>query len=87
MHVLHRPHIPKVITVTMVAGLLAIVLTLAIASAVSDHAPSTATAYNPPVAAQATPASSEPRTSAFTRSPIAPLLTSPITPPWVRQAR
>lgn len=34
MHALHRPHLPRVMTVTVIAGFLAIFLTLALATGV-----------------------------------------------------
>jgi hypothetical protein len=86
MHVLHRPQIHRAIAVTLIAAALAIVLTLAIASRLSDQnlAPS-----SPSVAAAGVPASANgprPETTPFMRSPFASLLITPVPEPWAHHA-
>lgn len=89
MHVLHRPHLPRLITVTVLAAVMAIVLTLAVASGLSDHgavsAPSVASRPAATVSVSATGQSSGP--SAFTRSPFSSLLTKPLALPWAQNSR
>lgn len=87
MHVLRRPHHPKAITVTLIAAVLAIVLTFAITSTVSDvgSAPAPANAPTPTAAIQASAARPGLRTSPFMRSPFSTLLTTRVTRPWASQ--
>jgi hypothetical protein len=82
MHVLHRPHLPRAITVTVTAALLAIVLTLAIATDLSDRgsAPAPATASGPATAGQASVTRPSQSEGPFTRSPFSSLL---VTSPFV----
>jgi hypothetical protein len=40
MHVLHRPHLPRLITASILAASLAIVISLALASSLSNFSPS-----------------------------------------------
>lgn len=74
MHALHRPYIPRAMMITVVSAVLAIVLTLALATKLNDA--STAVA-GPPAAAH-------PSTSnhGWKASPLAPLLSSPAAAPW-----
>lgn len=73
MHTLHRPHLPRVMTVTVIAALLAIVLTLALATGLNDLA-------------STGPASTVLQASrtghAWNASPFAPLLSAPAPEPW-----
>jgi hypothetical protein len=88
MHVLHRSHLGSAVAVTAIAALLAIVLTLAIASSLSDHAPPpaqpTASAPVQATPVQATPIRPRPSKSPFTRSPFSSLLTTPVKQPWAQ---
>ena len=84
MHALHRPLLPRAIAITTIAALLAIVLTLAIASGLSDRESVAGPATAPSVAtATQVPAThARPSASPFTRSPFSSLLTVPVRPPW-----
>lgn len=81
MHVLHRFDLHRAIMATLIAAALAIVFTLAIASALNDHGPgaSSAQPYSPVPASATRPA---PSASPFTKSPFSALATAPVTPPW-----
>jgi hypothetical protein len=89
MHVLHRPHLPRAITVTLIAAMLAILLTLTLAGAVSDlgSAPSKATSPTPTAAVHASASWPGPSTSPFMRIPFSNLLTRPIPAPWSQDRR
>ena len=83
MHVLRRFHLGSAVAVTAIAAVLAIVLTLAIASGLSDHAPAPAW---PAAATRAQATTTPPGLSEtpFTRSPFSSLLTAPVKEPWAR---
>lgn len=52
MHALHHPNLPRAVTVTLIAAVLAIVLTLGLATSLNDLASTpapTSTASTPPV--------------------------------------
>ncbi len=89
MHVLHRSHLGSPVVVTAIAAVLAVVLTLMIASGLSDHAlaPARPTAPSPPTGAQAPATRPRPDQSPFTRSPFGSLLTTPVKAPWVQSFR
>lgn len=89
MHVLYRLHHPRAITVTLIAAVLTVVLTLAITSAVNDvgSVPAPGRLDSPTAVLHA---SAPPRglsTSPFTRSPFSSLLTAGVTPPWSQGSR
>lgn len=88
MHVLRRPH-PKAITVTLIAALLTIVLTLAFTSAVSDvgSAPGPAATSSPTAALPTSPARPGVSTSPFMRSPFSSLVAGPVQLPWSQERR
>jgi hypothetical protein len=86
MHVLQRPHLPRAITVTMIAAMLAIVLTLAMASTLRDHGLAPASARSATGAGEpATTAQLPPSASPFTRSPFTSLLSAPVRQPWAQR--
>jgi hypothetical protein len=87
MHVLHRPHLPRAFTVTVIAAALAIVLTLAVAAGLNDQMPASSIASSPPAAVHASTTAPGPSTSPFTRSPFASLLGVPVTPRWWKTSR
>jgi hypothetical protein len=88
MHVLHRPHFPRAITVTLIAAGLAILLTLAITSAVSGVGSAPAPSASRPTAAlHASAALPGTSTSPFLRSPFSSLLSAPIAMPWSHERR
>jgi len=82
MHALHRPHLPSVITVTLVAAVMAVALTLAVAARLDDHAPTSVSSTSGPSAAQAS-AQDHASSSAVFTSPFSRLLTKPVIVPWV----
>ena len=77
MHVLHRHHLPRATTVTLVAAVLAILLSLALAAGLNDLAwtPAPAGSGGGPSTLH-TPATSP----TSTLSPSKPLLSAPV--PW-----
>jgi hypothetical protein len=90
MHVLHRPHLPRLISITIVAAVLAIAISLALASALSninqprDPARHTAPAPAGPRHATAPREMSNPFVNPLNR-PLSSLPwppTGPWSPPW-----
>jgi hypothetical protein len=83
MHVLHRPHLPRLITVSIAAAVMAIVISLALASSLSNVSQP---GENPSVSAhRAVPApTSALHTNAppWVSDPFASLLTRPLPQPW-----
>lgn len=79
MHALHRPHVPRAMMATVVAAVLAIVLTLALATRLNDLAftPAPAGGAAAPSAVQASATSHE-----WNASPFARLLSAPSAVPW-----
>jgi hypothetical protein len=75
MHTLHRPHLARIMTVTVIAAVLAIVLTLALATGLNDLASTAA-----PTAPAGTQLQVSPTGHASNLSPFAPLLSAPA--PW-----
>jgi hypothetical protein len=83
MHVLHRPHLPRLISLSIVAALLAIAVSLALASGLNDISqPGNGTsmpAYHSP----ATPASAlGTAVPQWARHPFASLSSRPLPLPW-----
>jgi hypothetical protein len=79
MHALHRPHFPRAMMVTVTAAVLAIVLTLALATRLTDLA----STPSPTGGADKLPALQTSATShGWNVSPFAPLLSAPAAVPW-----
>ena len=87
MHVLQRPHLPRAITVTAIAAVLAIVLTLAMASTLRDRGLAPASAGSANFAGQTAVNAPSSGTSPFTRSPFTNLLSAPVPQPWAQNGR
>jgi hypothetical protein len=83
MHVLRRPHLPHLVEVTLIAALLAVVLTLVLVSAVSPgvHPSSGLTSTGHRAAATAPQA-----TSRWLTHPLAPLASRRSPSPWIAAA-
>jgi hypothetical protein len=83
MHVLHRPHLPRVISVSVVAAILAIAISLAFArslDAVSQPSDNTSISARQPAPVPATTLqTSAPR---WASNPFASLLSRPLPQPW-----
>jgi hypothetical protein len=79
MHALHRSHVSRPLMVTVIAAVLAIVLTLALAPRLNDLAstPTPTGAVGPTTAPQAS--TTGPR---WNLTPFAPLLSAPARVPW-----
>jgi hypothetical protein len=79
MHVLHRPDLLRAVTVTVIAAILAIVLTLALATRLSDLASAPA-----PTATAGAPTVLQPTINIrrWNVNPFAPLLSAPVRVPW-----
>jgi hypothetical protein len=79
MHALHRPHVPRALTVTVIVAVVAIVLTLALATRLNDLAstPALTGVAGPPTAAPASTTS-----HGWDVRPFAPLLSAPAVVPW-----
>jgi hypothetical protein len=81
MHALHRPHLARAMTLTAIAAVLAVVLSLALTARLSDLVPSRALAPTggaPPALQQST------ARQGWNMSPFAPLLSGPLTVPWAQ---
>ena len=83
MHVLHRPHLLRLISVTVIAAILAIAISLAFArslDAVSQPSDNTSiSAQNPAPVLATTVRTSAPR---WASNPFASLLSRPLPQPW-----
>ena len=84
MQAVHHPDLPRAITVTVIGAVLAIVLTLALATGLGDLAPTPAptSTAGKPLALKA-PASSP----AWAQSPFTRLLSAPVVVPWAPTRR
>ena len=84
MHVLHRPHLPRLISVSIAAAILAAVISFALASDLRNISPPN---DNTSMSAQGTaPALTRTlRTTApgWARNPFASLLSRPLPRPWL----
>lgn len=91
MHVAHF-HPPRALAATLLAAILAIVITLAVAAGLNDRSVGSAVSpsrsafvprlvSSPPRALHSTATPIGPA-SAWVTSPFSPLLGAPITPPW-----
>ena len=83
MHVLHRPHLPRLISVSIAAAILAIVISLALASSLSNINQPSNTAGTP--AHRTTPglsAALHPTAPRWVSNPFASLLSRPLPQPW-----
>ncbi len=79
MHALHYPHLPRAVTVTLIAAVLAIGLPLGLATSLNDMASTPASTGTVSTA----PVLRAPGTSpAWLLSPFARLLPSPVVVPW-----
>jgi hypothetical protein len=87
MYVLQRPHLPRAIAVTAFAAMLAIVLSLAMASTLRDHGLAPDSARSATAAGQPAARAQAPSSSAFTRSPFTNLLSAPVPQPWAQTRR
>ncbi len=81
MHALHRPHVSRPLMVTVIAAVLTIVLTLALAPRLNDLA-STPTPTG--AAGPTTPVPAPTTSPRWNLSPLAPLLSAPARIPWRR---
>jgi hypothetical protein len=87
MYVLQRPHLPRAIAVTAFAAMLAIALTLAMASALRDHGLAPVGAHSATAAGQPAARAQALSANAFTRSPFSNLLSAPVPQPWAQNRR
>jgi hypothetical protein len=84
MHVLHRPHLPRLITVSIAAAIVAIVISLALASTVSNvgqPAESPSTSAHPTAPARAGALRATP--AGWASNPFA----GPLLQPWLTDGR
>jgi hypothetical protein len=83
MHAVHRPHLPRLVSVTIVAAILAIVISLGLATSLSTISQPGDAIGTP--AHHATPAlTSTLHASApgWASNPFANLISRPLPPPW-----
>ncbi len=83
MHVLHRSHLPRLISVSIAAAVLAIVISLAFAASISNITQSvnnTSVSARAPVLASSAVHATTPR---WASSPFTSLLSRPLPAPWL----
>jgi hypothetical protein len=88
MHVLHRPHLPRLISVSIAAAVLAIVTSLALASSLSSIS-QTANGTSMPAHRTAPAVTGALHTNApgWASNPFANLLSRPLPQPWLSARR
>jgi hypothetical protein len=79
MHALHRPHLPRAVMVTVIAAVLAIVLTLVLATRLNDVGSTPAPTAVAGASIVLQPPAPRDR---WNLSPFAPLLSAPPLVPW-----
>ena len=83
MHVLHRPHVPRLVSVSMIAAILAIVISLALASTVNNISqPANGTSMTPHRTAPAVTSALHTNTPRWATNPFSSLLSRPLPQPW-----
>ncbi|MDQ6731423.1 MAG: hypothetical protein M3022_14330 [Actinomycetota bacterium] len=83
MHVLHRPHLPRLISVSIAAAVLAIVISLALAASIN---PSSEPSITGVFARQSAPAPTSvvpTHTPRWASRPFTSLLSQPLPAPWL----
>ncbi len=83
MHVLHRPHLPRLISVSIAAAVLAIVISLAFAASITNitqPANNTSVSARAPVLASSVVHTITPR---WATDPFASLISQPAPLPWL----
>jgi hypothetical protein len=84
MHVLHRPHLPRLISVSIAAAALAVVISLALAASISTISQSADTTSISP--RQSTPVATSvlhATTPRWVSNPFASLVSRPLPQPWL----
>lgn len=88
MHVLHRPHLPRLISVSIAAAVLAIAISLALAARISTISQP---ANNAGISRQSAPAPTSSVLHAtmprWASDPFASLASRPLTAPWLTARR
>jgi hypothetical protein len=88
MHVLHRPHLARLVSVSIAAAILTVVISLALASSLSDISQPGGSASVSAHRAVPPPTSALPtNTPRWVRGPFASLLTRPLPQPWLTARR
>ena len=88
MHVLHRPHLPRPISVSIVAAILAIVISLALASSLSNISqPGNGTSMSGHRTAPAPTSALHTTAPGWASNPFASLLSRPLPQPWLTAGR
>lgn len=83
MHVLHRPHLPRLISVSIAAAVLAIAISLAFAASIStitQPTNNTSVSARAPVLANSAVHTITPR---WATDPFASLISRPLPQPWL----
>lgn len=84
MHVLDRPHLPRLISVSIAAAILAIVISLALASSLSNiNRPSNVTGSPAHHTAPGLSTALHTNTPQWVSNPFASLLSRPLPQPWL----
>jgi hypothetical protein len=83
MHVLHRPHLPRLITVSIAAAVLAIVISLALATNLSNVSqPGDSTSVSTHRAVPAPTSALHTNAPRWASNPLASVLSQPLPQPW-----
>jgi hypothetical protein len=84
MHVLHRPHVPRLVSVSVAAAILTIVISLALASSLSSINQTGGNASTlVPHSAPASPITQQTTLPRWVSDPFASLLSRPLPRPWL----
>jgi hypothetical protein len=88
MHVLHRPHLPRLVGVSVAAAILASAISIALASSLSGISQPSASASTPGHHAAPAPTSSLQTTAPrWASNPFASLIRRPPPQPWLTARR
>ena len=84
MHVLHRPNLPRLISVSIAAAVLAIVISLAFARSLSNFSePASGTSISAHRTAPVLTGAPHIAAPGWASNPFASLLSRPLPPPWL----
>jgi hypothetical protein len=88
MHVLHRPHLPRLISVSIVAAIVAIVVSLALASSLSSiRQPASGTSTSAHRAAPALTGALRATVPGAASNSFVSVFGPPLPPPWLTDHR
>ncbi len=88
MHVLHRPHLPRLVSVSIAAAILAVVISLALASSLSNISqPGANSSMSAHRTATAPTSGLHPNAPRWASNPFASLISRLLPQPWLTAPR